>query len=208
MTIFGEILDASHVEAALVAHLQTWSPTYVAEIERQRDPAHTRWPNGLAPIRNYTVVHSAEEKFPEDQLPMILIFSPGLAAPPEYHGGGETSAIYAAAVAAIASADTLANTKAITRAYASAAKAAIVQHEDLGGFALGTRWIDERNYPIVAGVEVERNLMAVSMTFEIEIENVLERDTGPLAPVEPPEEAPPEPPVVKTHEVEIDLERP
>lgn len=199
---FGPILDAADVEAALLAHLELWLPTYIAEVVRQKDPDGELWPDGVEPVRSFTVVHAAEEKWPEDQIPMILAYSPGLTEPPEYHGDGEVSAKYAVGLAAIAGADTMANTKALTRVYASAAKAAIVQHEDLGGFALGTRWVDERNYPVVQGVDVERNLMAVSATYEIEAAAVLDRDEGPQAPST--EEQPPWG-TVKSSEVTVEI---
>jgi hypothetical protein len=204
MTIFGPMLDGAAVEAALLDHLKLWLPTYLAEVVRQRDPEGELWPNGLAPVRNYTVVHNVEEKWPEDQLPMLLAYCPGISGEPQYRGDGEVSAIFACGLSAIASAATLTDTKQITRAYATAAKAAIIQHEDLGGFALGTRWKDERNYPVVQGVEAERNLMAVSMIYEIEVEEILNRHEGPQAPtVEPPDEWP----TVKETEVEITMER-
>lgn len=205
MTIFGPMIDGSDVERALLDFLKRWIPTYLAEIVRERDPDGTVWPNGLAPVRNYTVVHSLEEKWPEDQLPMFLAYCPGIVGEPQYRGDGEVSAIFAVGLSAIASGATMMDTKQIARAYATAAKAAIVQHEGLDGFALGTRWIDERNYPVVQGVEAERNLMAVSMIFEIEVEEILNRDEGPVKPdTEPPDAWP----TIKEGEVEITMTRP
>ncbi len=186
MSIFGDNIDSADVEEALLTFLREWMPTYITEIVRQKDPAGTIWPNGVAAVRSFTVVHAAEEKWPEDQLPMLLAHSPGLAEEPEAQGDGTVSAKYACGLSAIASGSTLAMTKALARVYGSAARMAILQHEGLGGFAEGVEWKDERLFPVVQGVEAERNLMSVSGMYVIEVAQVLNRDGGPREPLEPP----------------------
>lgn len=195
MTVFDEILDGDDVEVALLAHLKAWMPTLVAEVRRQKDPESKIWPDGIAAIRSYTVVHAVEEKWPEDQLPMLLAYSPGLAAPPVAEGDGAISAKYQVQLSAIASGSTPYFTKRLARVYASAARAAILQNESLGGFATGVEWIEEHNFPVTTGAERERNLMAVSAMYVIEVPQVLNRDAGIREPLEDPDEIAVNPPI-------------
>jgi len=220
MSVFGPSLDSSDVEAAMIAHLEAWMPTTIPEIRRKKDPDGKRWPNGVSPIRAFTVSHaSAEaEKWPEDQLPMLVCQSPGMEGEPYGQGDGTVSALYGIVVTAIASSVDMPDTKALARLYASAARMAVMQEPSLkaGGedpFAGGTAMVGERNVPVRRGVEAERNLMAVSVSFLIEVDNVLDVQAGigPEGPQTPEElEAgvvPPERPTVKEGggSVKVDL---
>lgn len=201
MTVYGQIVDGAEVEAALLAHLRAWMPAYVAEVKRQKDPDDEIWPPsagrplGLEPINSYTVVHEANEKWPENHLPMLLAYCPGLGEPPMAEGDGTYSGRFQVILTAIASGIDLADTKALARLYASAARAAILQHPALGGFAAedGIDWVGHENYRITKGVEAERNLMGVSDTFLIGVAQILNRDAGPRQPFVSPTDPPDDP---------------
>lgn len=196
--LFGLSIDGDDVEAALLAHLRKWMPTYVGDAVRIRDPEGKLWPEGILPVREYTVRHAADEKWPEDQLPMLLAHCPGFAAPPVRQGDGQVGAMFLVNLSAIASGVDIEDTKRLARVYASAANKAIMQKPDLGGFAEETAWMDMKNFPITRGVEAERNLMAVANVYVISVANVLELDAGPDAPLKDPSESPGERPVAKT----------
>lgn len=203
MSVFGPSLDSADVEAAVLAHLRAWMPTTIPEIRRQKDPDGKLWPDGVEAIREYTVSHAqaVAHKWPEDQLPMLIAESPGMEGDPYEQGDGTVSAIYGIAVTAIASGATQADTKALARLYASAARMAMLQEPSLaagtdtpfaGGVAMGA----ERIAPVRRGVEAERNLLAVTYPFLIEVNEILNVNGGPLKPqtaeeiaegVEPPE---------------------
>jgi hypothetical protein len=206
MSVFGTTIDGSDVEAALLRHLRAWMPTYRAELLRQKDPAEEIWANrdNVPEIQSYTVVHEANEKWPEDHLPMLLAYSPGLGQPPRGEGDGTFSGRYLCILTAIASGKGMADTKLLARLYASAARLAVMQHPGLNGGEAdadftngdGVAWIDHQNYPITKGVDAERNLMGVSDTYLIGVDQILNRDGGPLAPLDNPEEIPDEWPSV------------
>lgn len=204
-SVFGDFVDGADVEVALLEHLKLWMPTYVEEVRRQKDPLEDTW-RSVAPIRSFTVVHQADQKWPEDQLPMLLAYAPGLAAEPDAEGAGPMGAIYECALTAIASGSGMADSKALARLYATAAKGAILQHESLGGFALGTRWTNEKNYPLTGFADRERSLMAVSAVYQIEVEAVLDRHAGIAEPeVDPESPADPLPEITST-DVEVTIE--
>jgi hypothetical protein len=80
----GPIVSGHDVEQATLAVLRRWMPTYLAEAERQTG----RVVGSLPVIRGWTVA-TTFDKWPEDQLPAIVLISPGLASPPDADGSGE-----------------------------------------------------------------------------------------------------------------------
>lgn len=217
MSVFGPTLDSADVEAAVLAHLRAWMPTTIPGVRRQKDPDGKLWPEGVEGIREYTVSHAeaVAQKWPDDQLPMLIAESPGMEGDPYEQGDGTVSAIYGITVTAIASSVTPADTKALTRLYASAARMAIMQEPSLSAdtdtpFASGIAMGAERIVPVRRGVESLRNLLAVTIPFLIEVEDILNVTGGPLKPQTAKEIAedkePPEWPNVKEGggSVEID----
>lgn len=200
MTIFGITLDGADVERALLAHLEAWMPTYIAEVRRQKDPAGTLWPDGVDEIGAYARRHFAAENWPEDQLPCLIAHSPGMPDEPRQEGDGKTNARYAIDLLAIAEGggdDSEGDAKELGRLYASAARMAVMQHPDLGGFASGIALGREEVYPVRKGIEAERNLMAVAVRYVIEVESILDVTGGPPEPLDDPEVEPDPWPTVK-----------
>jgi hypothetical protein len=180
--VFGPSIDGSDVEAALLAHLELWMPTYIESERERKDPKGELFPEGVEGIREYTVRHASDQNWPEDQLPMLLAHCPGINGVPVVNGDGMVDAAWICNLSAICDGFDMADAKATARLYATAAKKAILQKPDLGGFALATDWADEVNFPVTRGVEAERTLMAVSGVFVISVEDTLDRTAGPDTP--------------------------
>lgn len=207
MTVFGQVIDGDDVEAAAIAHLKAWMPTYVAEVVRQKDPTKKLWPKGVAAVAEYALVHAANENWPEDRLPMLLFFSPGLADEPVAREDGLTDATYQLTVTSITSGFDTADAKRLGRVYSSAAMMALMQHPALGEFgAAHIRWTDLRNFPITRGLEAERNLMAVAAMYEVVVEGVLLTSGGVAEPLAEPDKAPDEWPTVVVGGPDVEVE--
>lgn len=194
MSVFGPSIDASDVERAVLAHLKAWMPTMIAEQVRQKDPGKTLWPDGVEQIREFAVSHAAAEaeKWPEDQIPLIVAQSPGMEGAPFRQGDGTMSAIYGVVVQCFASSVTPEDTKALARLYGSAARMACLQEEALaagtdqpfaGGLVMGA----ERMVPVRRGVEAERNILVVAIPLLIEVDEILNTGAGPIKPQTPEE---------------------
>ena len=197
---FGGTIDGDHVEAALLAHLQLWMPSYLGDAVRIKDPDGEFWPGGVGdpqetglpsvlPVREFTVKHAAEEKWPEEQLPMILAHCPGFGKPPTYEGDGTVTGYFLVNLSAIASGGGIDDTKKLGRVYASAAMKALAQKPDLGGFAQNTEWMDLKNMR-PPGAERERNIMAVVNVLQIEVANIFDASAGPPEPLQDPSKSP------------------
>jgi len=204
MSIWGPITDGADVEQALLAHLRHWMPATAEYVRRVKDPGKEAWPDGIAEIREYGVSHAdaAAQKWPEDQLPMLIAQSPGMEGDPVEEGDGNVSAVYGVVLSAIASSVTTADAKELARLYASAARLAIMKNPQLDAgtgtaFASHVGMGAERNGQIRRGVEGERNLMVCSIPYLIEVPNVIVVTGGPLEVPDDIEEELPDAPTVK-----------
>jgi hypothetical protein len=198
-SIFGRIVTGYDVEQAVLAVLQRWSSTYIAELERQ----HGITACSIARVRGWSLAPSFD-KWPEDQVPGVLVVSTGAAAPIR-HGDGTYRATWAVELGCVVSAQTQQLSRELAMLMLSAHKAIIVQRPSLEGFADGTRWLAE-SYTALP-FDDTRSLYAASATLAIDVEDVLTSLAGPVTPDNPPADpcAPFAPwPTVETVDVEVD----
>jgi hypothetical protein len=175
----GPLVSGRDVELAAMALLKRWSGTYLAEAERQRGYA----PASLPRIRGWATAHDFE-KWPEDQLPCVLLVSPGLAEAPEPAGTGVYRVHFALGVATIVSARTMDETAALAKLYCAAIRACILQHQSLEGFAAGVEWLDE-TYDDLESIDA-RSLGAGQAIFSVTVDGFARRWNGPKTPSDPP----------------------
>ena len=176
----GPLVSGRDVELAAMALLKRWAGTYLAEAERQ----HGYAPASLPRIRGWATAHDFE-KWPEDQLPCILLVSPGLADEPMADGGGVYRVKFSLGIAAIVSARTMSETAALAKLYCAAMRACVLQHQSLEGFAAGVEWLDE-TYDDLESIDT-RSLGAGQAIFSVTVDGFARRWNGPTTPEEPPD---------------------
>jgi hypothetical protein len=174
----GPIVSAFDVEAAALATLKKWSSHYLAECEAQ----HGRVRGSLPRVRSYTTANSFD-KWPEDQLPCVLLVSPGTAQPPEVEGNGRYRAFFSLGIAAIVSTRDMVETEEVAKLYVAALRTCLVQQRSLGGFAAGVEWLDETYDDLPS--DDARSLGAGQAIFTIEVSDISRRYAGPKEPPEP-----------------------
>jgi hypothetical protein len=197
-TAFGPILSAFEVEHALVACVRIWIRDYLAEMERQRGQAV----EGMPWFRSI-VVAGAPEKWPEDQLPALLVSSPGLAETGtrrgiEVHGDGGYVARYR--VDAVCEVSARGNRQAIrlARVYAAAVRALLIQ-QPLRKPSNPPPWLRRVEWTgedfTLRDWTVDRTRCAGRVSFVVEVADVMTRGLGPRQPYYQPAEPtePPEP---------------
>jgi len=170
--LFGTIKHAGQIEDMAEDFLKLWTPTYLAEMERQLGLDSKSLPH----IRAWTRINEFE-KWPEDQLPTVLLICPGLAEPPIKDGSGAYRAKWALGVAVVVSASTERATRNIAGIYSAAIRATLLQHRSLGGQALGVDWTDERYDDLPS--EDSRSLAAARQVFVVEVADVTNAKLGP-----------------------------
>jgi hypothetical protein len=177
-TIFGRIVSANDVEQAVLATLKKWSSTYIAELERQ----HGYTAGELQRVRGW-VLAPTFDKWPEDQLPGVLVVSPGLIPPPMRDGDGTYRATWSVDVGCCCSARDQQRSHELAQMFVAAHKAIVLQRPSLGGFATACKWMNE-SYDALA-YDDTRSLYAGYATFAIEVANVVTTLAGPTSTDDP-----------------------
>lgn len=174
---FGALVAASDLEAAALAQLQVWFADYLAEVERHHGLAV-----GSLPLPRSWEVSSTVERFPEDQLPAVMLASPGLADPPLADGAGTYTARWQLVVATQVAARGNRLALRLARLYALAVRALMLQQQDLAPLQVRrVDWMDER-YRLLDSVD-DRTTCVAEVELAVEVRDVTTRHAGPLAPL-------------------------
>jgi hypothetical protein len=183
--IFDQIISANQIEEAMRDHLKLWMPVYIQEMELQLGRER-----GKVPVPRSFMIAGGLEQMKENQLPGILIQSPGTTSVPTHDGSGMYTANWRMALTAFISALDQDSTRAVAKLYGAAMRAIIVQKPSLGGFAINSRWTSE-SYSDEPSPDGERNLTLASVTCEVTVENVVNKMGGPrtFPDVDPPDPA-------------------
>jgi hypothetical protein len=186
--VFGRAVSGAHVEAAIVDYLTkpdpdtggTWISTGLGEAERLHDlaPGSVQRPLGI-------VTASQFEKWPEDQLPVVVVIAPGLARPPVRKGRGALTMTWAVGVAGIVTDVDDVASRLMGQVYALAISIAVNGHKSLNGFASKTEQLDERYDDL--DFDDGRTLGAGRCVFEITVEDARTTAGGPLKPLPEPD---------------------
>lgn len=187
--IFGAFTAAWQVEQGVIAHLREWMPDYLPYVYRQ---AEELLDNDTLPAfprpRSYTVVPREPDKWPEDQLPAILVVSTGLADEPTQDGAGLYRAAFNIGIGAICSAGEEATTKLFADLYFTAASMICLDKPSLGGVAEDTRLQSAENDWLDAGRN--RTLAATFGNFVVRVAPFRTVTGGPLTHLVDPDTDP------------------
>lgn len=181
--LFGRILDGALVEEAVKTVVQRWMPTYLREFEEQRDIP----PNRLLDFRGWEVAEDVA-RWPETQLPALLLACDGLSGPPVKEGDGTHTGRFALELAVVVAADTENNARRLAKFYAAVVRTILLQkggmrNTPLQGLSRGTGWTSE-TYG-VRDLDDRRTLAGAICEGWLEVEELANAKAGP-AEVLPP----------------------
>ena len=210
--VFGEFVGAHHLEAAILNLLWKWMPTYQHEVSREAgmEPAY------LLPIRSWRVATDME-RFPEDQLPCVILVNNGIPAPPRKHNDEDGSSVFLAQWAVdlgvhVASKGTKVRAApralTISRMQSLAIRLAMIQQRDDDGVLGMIDPVTERPNAVL-NIEDDRTTCLAVTSFLVQTDHWGEWGAGPTEPMYPPEgEQPPTErpvwPVVETWDLDVD----
>lgn len=177
--IFRPIFVGHTLELATIDTLVTWMPTYLQEIELQL--GRTR---GLIPAPRTYTTRNEFTTFPEDQMPICVVVSPGLASEPYAEGNGTYGAWFSLGVGVLASAAKEEDTNLLSKIYAAAVRGIMMQQSTLGGICTGMEWVDE-SYDDIPDESQERTIRAAQWLGRAYIDDIVTRYTGPVEPADP-----------------------
>lgn len=179
--VFHKIFVAQNLEEGAKLVLQQYFGTFLREVESQQG-----LPVGeikVPPNENYTS-RNAYDDIPGEELPKIVIISPGLIGTPKMSGNGQYRAIWRLGIAVATAAQTEEEAKFHCDIYGAVIRDIMLKR---GGKALKARveWIDEVYSGLPLGNAVRR-YRAASIWFSVDKENVATKNGGPAAPDQDP----------------------
>lgn len=178
LELFGRIISGRQVEGWMRDTLKLWFGTYLREIERQEGLTLQSLPKP----RSYTIAEDADKE-PEDQLPAIVVVSPGLnGIPPTADGEGWYESNWRVGVGVFASATDRQATINLVRMYCAVVRALVLQKQSLGGHTDGIEWLDE-DYDVME-FDDGRTIGAGQVIFDVRINHAVRKHGGPDQPDE------------------------
>jgi hypothetical protein len=193
---FGRLVSGAQVEDAAETTLQTWLPTYLAEMERQLGVE-----SGSMPVPRAWERTNTWNQHLATQTPVIVLVSGGLAGKPELRNGSYRAA-WSLGLAAVVRDKDQRSANTLAKAYGAAIRGSLVQHGSLGGFASSVDYLDEvytNDPPDYLDIGA-----SVLLDFDVWVDDITDWPGGPTAPIVPPEVPGGWPTVETTH---IDIER-
>lgn len=200
--IFETILGADQVEDAAKQTLIAWMPTYLREIELQRNLTEGRIP---AP-KTYTS-RNRFTTFPDDRMPICVVVSPGIVDAPHKDGEGIHSAWWGLGVGIVARAATTDESNMLSKVYGSAARAILLQKQ-VGDLSDDVQWVDE-SYDDIPDDDQSRTIRSAQVIFRVHVDGIVSDQGGPAYPIPPdPDNQPgsdwPEFQTVKIDSIEVE----
>lgn len=191
MSIFARTITDDQVEDAVVLTLKKWFSTELRVIEE--DLGLT--PGFYSRPRAWEI-HGDFDKFPEEQLPAVVVISAGTTDTPIKDGGKKYRAHFDIAIAVFASSLDMNRSRRFAYRMGGAARACMLHRQSLDGALDGTvrgvTWTSSRNGEMP--VEDDRTIWATRQVFSVEVGDTITQSAGPPAPdADPPPDGTPLP---------------
>lgn len=203
--IFGAFIASWQLEQAVIAHLRAWMPDYLPYVYRQAKEILDKPALPAFPLpKSYTVVPREPDKWKEDQLPAILVVSPGLTDRPTQDGADNYRATFDLGIAAIVSTGSEETSKLFADLYFAAASMICLDKPSLGSFAEGTTMESAENDWLTG--ERNRTLASTFGNFNVAVAGFREITGGPPDHLEDPSTDPGDFETPLTTELELEKE--
>jgi hypothetical protein len=196
--LWGPLVTVGDVRRAMESTLQLWLPATLAEVARRQgvEPRDVKVPVTWLRLGD-------PDDFPMDQLPGVLITSPGVTGTPARDENGRWSATWQVFVTVLARETSFERVADLVGLYTAAVRLAVLQNRSLGGFASGCRWVGEDYVPGGRDRKTRRTLGAGLKVFDVDVDDVADDTAGPLLPPDDPYIEPGEPPTAVDTELDV-----
>jgi len=178
-TDFGPLITAVDVDAKVIDLLQTWLPTYLRQLERERPTVITEGLFDLPKDDNYANVLDDDE-FPDHRLPAILVTSAETADPPTKNGDGIYTAGWTVTISSVVRGRTPAETRWIASMFEGSVRRLMVHHPP--PFDGEVRWIGSNTAAVADPSGAGRYLAAGMGQYVVYIDKVVQEGVGPIGP--------------------------
>lgn len=173
--VFKDIITADEVEDQILANLELWMPTYLAELCRQKNIDPTLPPA----IKSWVTLQKFRHE-PQNQTPAIVVVSGGTSGQPVKSGDGWWRSPFLFGISAIISARDQDSASRMSKLYAAAVRAIMLQQRKNVMYT-DIVWNGETYGDIDVGSP--DMLAAATGTFEITLDGLVKsQGAGPKVP--------------------------
>jgi hypothetical protein len=197
VNVYGNIVTGKMVRNAVIAHVRTWAPDYIAEMGARDGRDRTALPS----FRSYTSKMNDPDKFVEDQIPCCVVVAPGMVSGKIARRARTIDAQWAVGLAAVVSGQDEDNTYELAELYTAALRSLMIQHPGVGGLSTGVTLLSERYVPLDANGT--RTLAAGIVQLGVDVQAVVDSSQGPSQPSGDVAAVPPEWPVIETVDTQV-----
>jgi hypothetical protein len=176
---FGLSVSRKHVMDSVEATIKAFEEDYLSEAERQ-------WglnPHDLPTFKTHSQVNEFRN-WADDETPVCVIVSPGLAGRPEKKGSGLYMGKFDLGVACIVQANNRENTNRLADIYGPAIRQLLLQQIGFGGLISGIDFVDEKANDVPESED--RAQTAVQVIFTVDVPGIVNGRLGIAAPSEDP----------------------
>lgn len=186
MSIFDNITVSDQLEQAVINTLDLWFATYLEEYELQAGQIAAPGDPLRHPLPAAYLKSDQLDRESADQLPTIVVVSPGLSGrnAPMQEGDGSYRVPFSIAVGVFVGSSERQDTLKLVREYTAIIRTILLQKQSLGGFADGSTWLDE-SYDDRFNFTDDQTVSAGQVIFEIEVAGVVNRFAGPTGAPSP-----------------------
>jgi hypothetical protein len=199
MSVIGRLTSGLNVERAALVILKQRLETYLGEAAAQAavKPAEVAT---IQKVESWSVI-SEYERWPEANLPAVIIAAPGIRGEPEKNGDGSYNVTWTLGVTVVVAGATPPKARKYAQIYAAAVRGAVLQARTLGDGLKVADWIDEV-YETTKREE-RRTVVAGTVVFAVNQRDVVNWRSGPGA--DWPDEIPEDFPVIEQVDVESEI---
>jgi hypothetical protein len=172
----ASLVHAGQVEQAALATLRKWIWTYIGFAEQR----YGYQPRTLPNVRGWAIASTLDlDRWPEQQIPCLILISPGLAAEP-YQRDDALDAAWRLDVGVIIDAGTQEAAHTLARVYAAAVRECLCQQAWDSELINDARWVGEAYDDTT--VDKRRTLAAARLTFTVSVDDVVTFQPIPTTP--------------------------
>jgi hypothetical protein len=178
---FGPFIIETDVDRALLGTLAFWLPTYLSQVERERDMVH----GALARPTSDSYANTLDDdEWLDHRLPAVVCTTAATRDTPNIEGGWEYEVAWLCVVSTVVRGRTPAETRAVAALLGGTVRRVLVQQQSLAGagepFADSTQWVRSHVLPVPDATSSGRYLAACVNEFEVRTSNVVDASVGPL----------------------------
>lgn len=182
-SVYGTIKPPDELSMKIAETIQARHDEYLAEVERVVGLP----PRKIPRIKSYSFTDDGNlDKMPEDEIPCVVILTPGVASQPVMDGDGYFRVNYVASVAVIAAGQNQEEASKLAKWYGVMIATLLLQNSGVGGYVDGMTWRGVRFDDLPT--EAARSMAIAFNVFEMEVPDVLTMNGGLPEPPDDPYE--------------------